>query len=243
MQIYPFSTMWYLTILLSIYMIHTIKKTYKNQTLETRKNFIKQFNILVIVFWIIYKTTLKFDPNYPFNIWNELPLHLCNITCILFLIASIKDNDILRGLCFYTGTIGIVFAFIMPDPNFSNLPIYHFRSIGYWGYHTLMLVQSISLITLNIIQPTKQDVRKIISLLALLTLSIHAINVGLRLTIHPQANYFYTFGIPGNIIMDSLQQIIPYPFLFMLPILAPLYIVCLLISKMINTIKDNEKLV
>ena len=243
MQIYPFSTMWYLTILLSIYMIHIIKKTYKNQTLETRKNFIKQFNILVITFWIIYKTTLKFDPTYNFNLWNELPLHLCNITCILFLIASIKDNNILRGLCFYTGTIGIVFAFIMPDANFSNLPIYHFRSIGYWGYHALMLIQSISLITLDIIQPTKQDIQKILSLLALLTFNIHIINLLLRLSIYPQANYFYTFGIPGNIIMDSLLQLIPIPFLFLLPILIPLYIVCLLISTLINTLKNNEKLV
>ena len=243
MQIYPYSPTWYLYIIAAIYLIYEIKKKYKNEKIQTRKDFIKQFNILVILYWIIYKYMLSIDPNYNFNIWNELPLHMCNLTCILFLIASIKDWNTLRGLCFFTGTIGVIFALIMPDTNFTNIPTLSFRAIGYWGYHTLMIVQSVSLITLNIIQPDTKDVTHIILLLIIITLVIHGINVLLRQTICQDANYFYTFGIPENIIMDYLQQKIPHPFLFMLPIILPLWFVCTSISYGIQIIKNKQKLV
>ena len=241
MQIYPFSPLWLITIVLSFTIIHSIKQTYKNKPIEKRKNFIKNFNIFVILFWITYKWTLSKDPSYDFIFWNELPLHLCNVTCILFLIASIKDWNLLRGLCFFTGTLGILFAFIMPDTNFSYISLFSYRGIGYWGYHALMLIQSMSLVTLNIIQPDSKDVTRILILLALLCLTIHGVNLILRATVYDQANYFYTFGIPGNIIMDFLIQKIPYPFLFMTPILVPLWIVCNLISKVIQNLKDKEK--
>ena len=241
MQIYPFSPTWYATIVLSLAMIHYIQQYFKNKTIQQKKQFIKYFNIFVILFWIAYKWSLSMDPNYNFIFWNELPLHLCNVTCILFLIASIKDWDILRGLCFFTGTLGIIFAFIMPDANFSYISLFSYRGIGYWGYHGLMLVQSMSLVTLNIIQPDTKDVTRILILLALLCLSIHGVNLLLRATVYDQANYFYTFGIPGNIIMDFLIQKIPYPFLFMTPILVPLWIVCNLISCVIQNIRENEK--
>lgn len=243
MQVYPFSLSWFGYILLSLLFIKQIKKYYVHDTMQSKKEFIKRFNIFVIIFWILYKTILSMDPTYTFNFWNELPLHLCNISCILFLIASIKDWDLLRGLCFFTGTLGIFFAFLMPDANFAYISCVSPKAIGYWGYHSLMLVQSVSLITLNIIQPTKKDVTNIVTLLALLCLSIHGINLLLRATVYSQANYFYTFGIQGNIITDFLLQKIPYPFLFMIPIVLPLWIVCVLISKMIETIKNNEKLI
>lgn len=59
-------------------------------------------------------------------------------------------------------------------------------------------------------------------LLAVLYLSIYVLNLVLRKLSGYPVNYMYTFGLPGNAIMDYMYKLFPiYPF-YIMPIVIPL---------------------
>ena len=133
-----------------------------------------------------YKLSLSLDAAYirayypnGFNIFNELPLHLCNINLFLIPLGVWKRNRSIMG-------------FYRPDP---------------------------------------KDIPRILKTFGLLAVGAHLINLLLRLTLCPEANYFFTYGAEIGV-LKLFWRIIPAPLLFGLPALLILagymYAVCAL---------------
>ena len=149
-----------------------------------------------------YKLSLSMDAAYVrayypngFNIFNELPLHLCNINLFLIPIGLWKRNRSIMGFSFFVAPLGALMALLFPEPLFSGFSLFLPRIFG------------------------------------LLAVGAHLINLLLRLTLCPEANYFFTYGAEIGV-LKLFWRIIPAPLLYGLP--APLilagymYAVCAL---------------
>ena len=171
-----------------------------------------------------YKLSLSMDAAYVrayypngFNIFNELPLHLCNINLFLIPLGVWKRNRSIMGFSFFVAPLGALMF----------LP----RIFGYYVTHALLVVCGLSLATLGFYRPDPKDIPRILKTFGLLAVGAHLINLLLRLTLCPEANYFFTYGAEIGV-LKLFWRIIPAPLLYGLP--APLilagymYAVCAL---------------
>lgn len=76
-----------------------------------------------------YKLSLSMDAAYVrvcypngFNIFNELPLHLCNINLLLIPLGVWKRNRSIMGFSFFVALLGALMALIFPAPLLYGLP-------------------------------------------------------------------------------------------------------------------------
>ena len=56
----------------------------------------------------------------------------------------------------------------------------------------------------------------------------HVVNILLRVTVYPEATYYYTFGFDENFLLRAFKRFIPVPLLYMTPIfIASVFVTCL----------------
>ena len=185
-----------------------------------------------------HKLSLSMDAAYihayypnGFNIFNELPLHLCNINLFLIPLGVWKRNRSIMGFSFFVAPLGALMALLFPEPLFSGFSLLLPRIFGYYVTHAVLVVCGLSLATLGFYRPDPKDIPRILKTFGLLAVGAHLINLLLRLTLCPEANYFFTYGAEISV-LKLFWRIIPVPLLYELP--APLilagymYAVCAL---------------
>ena len=170
-----------------------------------------------------YKLSLSMDAAYirayypnGFNIFNELPLHLCNINLFLIPLGVWKRNRSIMGFSFFVAPLGALMALLFPEPLFSGFSLFLPRIFGYYVTHALLVVCGLSLATLGFYRPDPRDIPRILKTFGLLAVGAHLINLLLRLTLCPEANYFFTYGAEIGV-LKLFWRIIPAPLLYGLP--------------------------
>ena len=203
-----------------------------------RSRFLIGMCLFNLALFTAYKLSLSRDSAYVsayypngFNFFNELPLHLCNINLLLIPIGLWKHNRSILGFAFFVAPLGALMALLFPEPLFSGFSLFLPRIFGYYVTHTLLVVCGLSLATLGFYRPDSRDIPRILKTFGLLAVGAHLINLLLRLTLCPEANYFFTYGAEIGV-LKLFWHIIPAPLLCGLP--APLilagymYAVCAL---------------
>lgn len=116
-----------------------------------------------------YKLSLSMDAAYVrayypngFNIFNELPLHLCNINLFLIPIGLWKRNRSIMGFSFFVAPLGALMALLFPEPLFSGFSLFLPRIFGYYVTHALLVVCGLSLATLGFYRPDPKDIPRIL---------------------------------------------------------------------------------
>ena len=187
--------------------------------------------IFLIVFYILYKSYLIWgSKTYETSLWNELPLALCQVASFLVLPGILKKNNTILCFCFFIGSICSLMAILMPVEGFYNIPLLSFESIGFYGFHGLVFIQAICLVTLGFYKPKVKDVPKAMLLLAVIALIVHFINMWLRATVLPDSNYFFTYSPENNPALGLCYKFIPVSYVYLLPLLVPLGLVLSLIA-------------
>ena len=203
-----------------------------------RSRFLIGMCLFNLALFTVYKLSLSMDAAYirayypnGFNIFNELPLHLCNINLFLIPIGLWKRNRSIMGFSFFVAPLGALMALLFPEPLFSGFSLLMPRIFGYYVTHALLVVCGLSLATLGFYRPAPRDIPQILKTFGLLAVGAHLINLLLRLTLCPEANYFFTYGAEISV-LKLFWRIIPVPLLYGLPALlilaAYMYAVCAL---------------
>ena len=142
-----------------------------------------------------------------------------------------KRNRSIMGFSFFVAPLGALMALLFPEPLFSGFSLLMPRIFGYYVTHAILVVCGLSLATLGFYRPDPKDIPRILKTFGLLAVGAHLINLLLRLTLCPEANYFFTYGAEISV-LKLFWRIIPVPLLYELP--APLilagymYAVCAL---------------
>ncbi len=161
-----------------------------------------------------YKLSLSMDAAYirayypnGFSIFNELPLHLCNINLFLIPLGVWKRNRSIMGFSFFVAPLGALMALLFPEPLFSGFSLLMPRIFGYYVTDAILVVCGLSLATLGFTAPTPRISRGS-SRPLVFAVGAHLINLLLRLTLCPEANYFFTYGAEIGV-LKLFWRIIP----------------------------------
>ena len=179
-----------------------------------------------IVFFFIYKGFLSVDPEFlavsgqeKFNWFSELPLQLCNINMFLIPIGMLTNRKSVMGFSFYVAPLGAMMAMLFPESAFTGYSLLLPRILGFYGTHALLVACGLSLAGMDFYQPSMKEAPRVLGVYVTLTLAAHALNMILRATVCPEANYFYTYGADISV-LNLFWRMIPHPLLYELP--APL---------------------
>ena len=224
MIISRFNYVWMGIIVFAICSAFIMRKILAERTREQKCRIMGFFYVALFALWCSYKYGLSQDPQYDFVIWNEMPLHICNVCTLLGIIASFKDNERLQAFCYYIGTIAAPVAMIVVYPGFLDIPLFSAKGLGFWGYHSLLLGASISFATSGLYKPKFKDIPKTLFTLFICAGLVHIVNYALEQTVYAGADYFFTRGIKGIAFTETMYKIIPIPVICMAPAIIPLYL-------------------
>ena len=237
-SITPFRGPHLLLLLLTVTAVLFILLLLRGKPDARRSRFLVGVCLFNLALFTVYKLSLSMDAAYVrayypngFNIFNELPLHLCNINLFLIPLGVWKRNRSIMGFSFFVAPLGALMALLFPEPLFSGFSLLMPRIFGYYVTHSLLVVCGLSLATLGFYRPDPKDIPRILKTFGLLAVGAHLINLLLRLTLCPEANYFFTYGAEIGV-LKLFWRIIPVPLLYGLPapliLAAYMYAVCAL---------------
>lgn len=201
----------------------------RDKSEKTKRTILCVACIITAVGFFVYKYFLSIDVEYDqvayasmggFNWWGELPLHMCNINMILIPLGVWRRNRSLMSFCFFTGTLGAMMALAMPSMGFAGYPLFMPRMIGFWGTHFMVLIESLALVTYGLYRPKYKDLPKTTLTLLIVAFCIFLIDVFIRTSgLNPRANYFFAMETEGNPVLNIFHNLIPVPFVYLIPCL------------------------
>ena len=213
-----FSAGWWFYIIMTIVFMVYLHKIGKQLDYESKRKFILIFSIIEFIILRIYKRSLKgvYD---RYNYFNELPCYLCNISTILCIVAALTDNSILMGFCTTIGLFGSLLAIFMPDRYYVNIPLFSRQTVGFYGYHSMLLVSCLSFYLMGLYKPDPKDALWAMVILFVVTCVIHIVNIVLRKTgLNPTCNYTFTIE-PDNNVLEFFYKLFPVKLFYLLPVL------------------------
>ncbi|MDO4487921.1 MAG: YwaF family protein [Eubacteriales bacterium] len=197
----------------------------KNKDEKRKKGFFSVFFAIACVFYIWYKALLLKDPGYDTSIWKELPLALCQVAFIYGYAGVMKKSNVLMCFGVYVGFLCALMAVVMPVDGFYGIPFFEGRSIGFYGYHGMVIVQSVLVYMLGLYKPNRRHLPGMLIVLGASALIAHGLNLLIKATTGIAANYFFTVDPEGNPVLALLRGIIPVDYVYLLPLFIPLGIV------------------
>lgn len=236
MNIYPFNYVYFLCILVSAIITVVISLIFRKKEEKIRKIALLSccgFNALL---FLVYKIVLASEPEtlvahgYQFIIWEELPLHLCNISIFLVPIGLLINNKKLLAYGFYIAPLGAFLAVCSPSPEFIGESIFEMYNIGFYFTHLNIVIIGVLLVTLGFFKPSFKE---------LLFLNIYAVciacviclfNIVVGSLTGADVNYFYTLHDNGISLLKLFWSIIPVPFLYLIFAIPILNVYCLIVT-------------
>ena len=215
------------SILLCVFLI----RIFGNASRLQKRRLIIIMYAIVSVFLVVYKFNLPGDAEYMAalsdaglskeNIWDELPLELCNINTLLIVIAALTDSKVLYSFVFYFGSFGALFAIFMPCTGFSGYSILTLRVAGFYITHFLLLILTPLIAGINLFRPKYKDILPAIGVLSVSAAMATGLNFLLRgIGLTDSCNYFFTMEPAGNPVLSLFYSVIPVPGLYLLPCLV-----------------------
>lgn len=219
------------------FVIFTILKN-KNDKIKTLVLLcLSSFGILAIIFNLIA--------------WNSpieyLPFHMCNINALLIPIALITKNKKIGNLLLLW-SVGALIALIV-NHSAANFELLSITFLQYYLSHTFEFGIPILIFALKIIPLDAKTIPSTLLISLCILIVVHFINLGLNKYIEINdlrdwkgdlivVNYMFTIK-PDNPALQFFYNLIPIPFLYVLPIF-PIFTIYLLLIYTPTIIKNKK---
>ena len=242
MIIRPFNTGFFLLMAVMIGAIVLLWALLRGRSEQRREAVLIALCVVNIIGFFVYKGFLSGDAQFlqvsgldKFNWFNELPLQLCNINMFLIPIGILTHRRSLLGFAFFVAPLGALMALVFPEAAFSGYSLWTPRIFGFYFTHMLIIICGLSLATLGFYRPRPKDLPGIAGTFLMLGFGALLVDLLLRHTVCPLANYFFVYGGDVDIsILNLFWKWLPVPFLYEMPALLILVgymaLICLLFS-------------
>lgn len=189
---------------------------------QTKRKLLLGLCIFNIVYYVVYKFGLYFrtpglPDSYEFNSWLELPFHLCNISLFLVPLGIYLKKDFLLAYGIFIAPLGALLAMTFPAEGFGGMNIFYPHMLGFYGFHALLIVTGILLVSLGFYKPTFRKIPTMFTFLVVLSSVVFGFNLLLRCVTGAAVNYFYTVEPEGISLLELFWSWIPVPYLYLLP--------------------------
>lgn len=222
----PFNGVFWITIALFAVIAALIIIFVGKKDMAYREKFLFWLYVGVFVYFIVYKILLSMDTEYSmlcyeenlgaFSWWKELPLQLCNISIVLLPIGIKADLRPLKAFCFYISLLGATLAIIISETGFKGYSLFEPRVMNFQFTHLFGCIMPFLLHGLDIYRPKFKDILPTMGMFLCIGGVVHLINLALRATVEPHANYMFTCD-PVNGALQFFWNYIPYKFFYLLP--------------------------
>lgn len=236
----PFNLTFTVTFLILIAVFLLVRGYVAGRGEKTAKTAVVIMSAVTLAIYIVYKALLAKDGEYsdilvengllPFNKFNELPIHLCNINIFVVPAAAVTGKRSLKSFGFFLAPLGAMMALLMPSVGFSGYSLLLPRIWGYYLTHMIIVLLGLSLYSFGLYRPRIKDVPGMTLALVVLSFCAFVVNVVFRRTgLSGTANYFYTYDPEGNPILGILYRLIPVRYVYVLPCIIILALYVLLV--------------
>ena len=228
-RITPFSLPWFGWLILSALALILMRIFVLPLDLQIRLNVLLWIGIFSFVYLRIYKLGLRYLKGYDYNYFNELPCYLCNLSTFTCIYAALTGSHIFAVYSYSVGFAGALLAFLAPDPSFRDIELFSWKSFGFFGYHSLLIVNCLGFAVLDICCPQLADVFGVVGITLALMLLAHGVNFTVRkLKLCEEANYVFTYDPGDNGILVFFHKRIPVPAVYLLPLAGPFALIYLI---------------
>jgi uncharacterized membrane protein YwaF len=176
-----------------------------------------------------YMVGLASTGRFPSQVVLDMPLQLCSLVTFSLAPAIMLEVRVLRGFCYFIGCVSGFMALFSPATGIEGVGVFSPLAIGFFGSHGLNVVIGALIACLGLYRPTYKEAFRTLAFFVALVAAMALVNVSLRLTFVPKANYFYFFDPEGADILVALHNLVGLPILYLLP-LAPVAVGALLLE-------------
>ena len=205
-----------LFILLSVPVYHLLRR----KPVETRRRTLLVISAANLALFCVYLLWFQHEPGTPFFSWDMLPLNLCNLVTVLFVVALAANKRFLYCFCFYVGIASGFMAILSPAGALKEMELFSPLMIGFYVVHCMLYTLGISLATLKLYKPTYRSPLLTVLYLEILSGVVYVIDLLLRNTVYKEANFFFLFETGESSYLKALHSLAPVPpFTMMLSVL------------------------
>lgn len=207
----PVNTVWVcfagLFILLSVPVYYLLRK----KPFETRRKVLLVIAAANLALFCVYLLWFQYQPGTAFFSWDMLPLNLCNLVTILFVVALASNKPVLYCFCFYVGIASGFMAILSPAGALKEMELFSPLMIGFYVVHCMLYMLGISLASLKLYKPTYRSALLTVLYLEILTGAVYVIDLLLRNTVYKEANFFFLFETGESSYLKALHALAPVP--------------------------------
>lgn len=229
MIIKSFNYVYFIIVLFFIGLIFLLTKLLKNKTQKTKDTVMLSIGSFNILLFILFKYSVSKCVD-DFNIWRELPFHLCNINMILFIFIIIFKNKFIINFSFYIAPLGALMAITFPLPIYINTNIFLFKNIGFYCTHGILIVMGVLLGTLGYIKISYKDIFILLPTMIVLSFSAFLFNIFLYNVTGVATNYFYTMYTDNVGLLNFFWSLLPIKYIYLIPAILILTIYVFIVN-------------
>ncbi|MDR2348878.1 MAG: YwaF family protein [Bifidobacteriaceae bacterium] len=174
-----------------------------------------------LVCFALYMYGLVSTGLFPAHVVYNMPLQLCSLVTFSLIPAILLNSRGLRAFCYFIGCLAGFLALFSPASGIEGVGVFSPLSIGFFGSHGLNVVIGAMIACLGLYRPDYRGAWRTLLHLLALALAMAVLNLVLRLTLLPEANYFYFFDPEGADILVALHDLVGLPVIYLLPVLPP----------------------
>lgn len=205
-----------LFILLSVPVYYVLRR----KPYETKRRTLLVMATANLALFCLYLLWFQHQPGTSFFSWGMLPLNLCNLVTVLFVVALVTNKEPLYSFCFYVGIVAGFMAILSPVGALKEMELFSPLMTGFYVVHCMLYLLGILLAALKLYKPTYRSALLAVLYLEILTSIIYVINLLLRNTVYEEANFFFLFSTGGSPYLEALHGLAPVPpFTMMLSVL------------------------
>jgi uncharacterized membrane protein YwaF len=183
----------------------------RRKPFETRRRALLMIAAANLALFCVYLLWFQHRPGTPFFRWDMLPLNLCNLVTVLFVVALAANRQFLYRFCFYVGIASGFMAILSPAGALKEMELFSPLMIGFYVVHCMLYMLGISLATLKLYKPTYRSALLTVLYLEILSGVVYVINLLLRNTVYKEANFFFLFETGESSYLKALHGLVPVP--------------------------------
>lgn len=223
-----FMNFWHIAILLlTVAFAVAAHFIFRNKSERVKRIFILAlsiFNVLIYVFRMIR----LWDEEW-FNIWNDLPLHLCGMSVIIFPLAILIKHDVIKNFCYFVSSAGGAMALIIPTVHFLGSPVYDIDNISFYAQHAIIATYGILLASLKLFRPSIKGAVHSTLMLGGCAVLCHGVNLLITHIGLGEPNYMFTVDASVNALLAAAYKVIPVDLLYLVLMIPILLFICALL--------------
>jgi len=161
-----------------------------------------------------------------------LPLELCNIGAFVLPFAVFFKKRFLFVFSFYVNLLGAAFALALIPEALHARFFLHPQFLDFFIIHAGLVAIPFTMIACGWYKPRLKDAVFATTLFLMLCVLLLGVNLFLDAInwVGDHTNYMFIMGSKGFPILDQLNELIPIPLIYLLPILPLFFVYCILVT-------------